>query len=250
MADELGPLHRSINPADVDTPPRSAPSLVVQGSNAVPVTVDTTLTVTPDALPHLDLARQRIPHGEQDLIILEDSTAPTSVTFTITTPGETLAPTADGGALVLDSHHQPVAFIAAPWAHDAAGNPIPTTYTITPTSLTQTITPPTTATYPITADPKITWGIITGTIYFNKEETAFIAAYGLSYGYYQYLLAILPPTEAIGDLSSTVTVYAAAAQWLGKCLAIKFGLSAPRLFSGPPAPPFITPEVYSGRYCT
>jgi hypothetical protein len=233
----------------------------MQGVSAAPVTVDTTLTVTPDALPHLDLARQRILHGEEDLIMLQDASAPTTVTFILTTPGDTLAPTTDGGALILDSHHQPVAVIAAPWAHDAAGTSIPTAYTITPTTLTQTITPPTTATYPITADPKITWGIITGTIYFNKEETAFIAETILAgvdpvyvWQYLRVLYALPNPyTKFFAAVVAEIMLDAYAATWQGKCLKIKFGLSRPSLLSfslKDGLTPFITPQIYSGGYCS
>jgi len=220
VAAELGMLHSSVNPEEVDSPPPGTPSLAMQGVSAAPVTVDTTLTVTPDALPHLDLARQRILHGEEDLIMLQDASAPTTVTFILTTPGDTLAPTTDGGALILDSHHQPVAVIAAPWAHDAAGTSIPTAYTITPTTLTQTITPPTTATYPITADPKITWGIITGTIYFNKAETAQVAA---TAGFVASLARYLPsPWNTVLDLFANYYSFMAAyVLTLGECLAIK-----------------------------
>jgi hypothetical protein len=223
VADELGMMHRSINPADFDTPPRSAPSLVVQGTNAVPITVDTTLTVTPDALPHLDLARQRISHGEEDIILLQDPAAPTTVTFTLTTRGDTFAPTTDGGAVVLDPHHQPIAVIAAPWTHDATNTPLTTTYTITPTTLTQTITTTPTTTYPVTADPKITWGIITGTIYFNKEETAFIAA-GSSFVFALAKDLPSPWNFVLMAVAGFVGARAAAALSVGKCLAIKSDL--------------------------
>src|SRR5579875_1375350 len=204
VADELGMMHRSINPADFDTPPRSAPSLVVQGTNAVPITVDTTLTVTPDALPHLDLARQRISHGEEDIILLQDPAAPTTVTFTLTTRGDTFAPTTDGGAVVLDPHHQPIAVIAAPWTNDATHTPL-------------------TPTYPVTADPKITWGIITGTIYFNKEETAFIAA-GSSFVFALAKDLPSPWNFVLMAVAGFVGARAAAALSVGKCLAIKSDL--------------------------
>ncbi|WP_405787196.1 hypothetical protein OG753_04075 [Streptomyces sp. NBC_00029] len=55
---------------------------------------------------------------------------------------------------------------------------MPTSYSLDGNTLVQTIeTGPDTA-YPVVADPHYTWGIISGTVYFNKSETKVIALGG------------------------------------------------------------------------
>lgn len=60
--------------------------------------------------------------------------------------------------------------IDAPWAVDAAGNPVETSYRIDGTSLVQTIAPGPRTEYPVVADPSISlgWKIY---VKFNKTET-------------------------------------------------------------------------------
>ncbi|WP_031155363.1 hypothetical protein [Streptomyces erythrochromogenes] len=80
---------------------------------------------------------------------------------------------APGGAGAVARGH-----IDAPWAKDANGKAVPTSYRLDGNTLVQTIeTGPDTA-YPVVADPHYTWGIISGTVYFNKSETKVLALGG------------------------------------------------------------------------
>jgi len=80
-----------------------------------------------------------------------------------------------GGAAVLtDGGYEGMAFIvatiAAPWAVDATNEPVHTYFTVEDSSLVQHLDHRGAA-YPVIADPQYTWGIITGTAYFNRQET-------------------------------------------------------------------------------
>lgn len=61
--------------------------------------------------------------------------------------------------------------ISAPWAYDATGKALPTSFTISGDTITQHVDA-TGAVFPVVADPHYTWGWISGTVYFNKTETA------------------------------------------------------------------------------
>lgn len=63
-----------------------------------------------------------------------------------------------------------VGTVAAPWAVDATNEPVHTYFTVEGSSLVQHLDHRGAA-YPVIADPQYTWGIITGTAYFNRQET-------------------------------------------------------------------------------
>jgi len=119
-----------------------------------------------------------------------------------------------------------------PWARDATGKALPTTFSVAGQTVTQHVDK-TGAQFPVTADPHFTWGWITGTVYFSKSETikaagsaAFIAAIG----------AFAPPPFDV-LLVASAGWYALVATWAsadGKCLKIKSTGSA---------------SEYSGGYC-
>jgi len=73
--------------------------------------------------------------------------------------------TADGTAVK-------IGHVEAPWAIDAAGRSVRTSYEVTSNALVQTVYPAEDTTFPVLADP--TWGVTLGispTAYFNKHET-------------------------------------------------------------------------------
>ena len=85
----------------------------------------------------------------------------------------------------------------------------------------------------LTPTAQFTWGWITGTIYFNKRETALIAAFG---GMAGYLAALIGPWGVlVGSHIGSITAVASLASSSGRCLKIKV--------------PAITPGIYSGGYC-
>ncbi|MFF0570986.1 hypothetical protein ACFYT7_25610 [Streptomyces sp. NPDC004041] len=125
-----------------------------------------------------------------------------------------------------------VGTIDAPWAKDAHGKDVPTRYRLEGDTLIQTIDTHSGTAYPVVADPKFDWGIVTGTLYFNKSETRKAVESG---GFLTAAAAMIPGPGA----PSAVTIagwstMAAIAQRHGKCLKINTWLK---------------PNEYSGGYC-
>ncbi|MEU4917951.1 hypothetical protein AB0G29_01075 [Streptomyces parvus] len=91
-----------------------------------------------------------------------------------------------GGYLITrgaGGHKLVVGTIDAPWATDAAGRPVPTDYRLEGVMLVQTVTPSSATTFPVVADPKLTYGV---GIYFNAtgaEWKSYAIAAG-SVGYF------------------------------------------------------------------
>lgn len=95
--------------------------------------------------------------GVQMLTTIADESAPTSYEYTLALePGLTLQ-LVDGGAEVTDTDGRTVMTVTAPWAKDAAGQSIPTHYTVDGNTLVQVVehTSVSDAVYPVVADPAI-----------------------------------------------------------------------------------------------
>jgi hypothetical protein len=162
--------------------------------------------------------------GAASIITLKDSSAPTSYDFPVTLrAGGALIATADGGFdMTSPADHAAgavsVGHIDPPWAKDATGKNLPTSFTLNGSTLTQHVNT-TGAQYPVTADPHYTWGWISGTVYFNRSETikaavstAFIAGVG----------AFAPPPFDL-IMAASAGWYSVVAGWASadnKCLKI------------------------------
>lgn len=135
-------------------------------------TFDETTTVYTDALPGTSLAAQALEDGgARALIVIENADAPTEYRFPIeATTGSTLELQDDGSVNVIDPDGIPVGNIATPWATDGNGRAIPTSYRLDGMSIIQVVHH-VDAAYPVVADPKFTWGWVTGTAYYNRAET-------------------------------------------------------------------------------
>ncbi|WP_189748156.1 hypothetical protein [Streptomyces nojiriensis] len=149
--------------------------------NAAGTTSAAGTTVYPNAAAHIDLATQAtVDGGARALVTLKNANAPTTQRFNLGLPdGATLIADGTGGYDIVTSAGGAVrGHIDAPWAKDANGKAVPTSYSLDGNTLAQTIeTGPNTA-YPVVADPHYTWGIISGTVYFNKSETKVLALGG------------------------------------------------------------------------
>jgi len=173
-------------------------------------------TVVSDASS--SLAIQPLAHGVR-LMSVYTSKAQNSTTYGVSLPvGEMLQLDALGGVLVIQNGKW-VGRFSAPWAVDANNRSLLTSYSITSNTITQTVDT-TGAQFPVVADPHYTWGIITGTVYFNKNETAKAAAS------WQYIAAIgafaPPPFDVI--LVASASYYSLIATYAGidnKCLEVK-----------------------------
>lgn len=187
--------------------------------DAAGTTSEAGTTVYPDAAAHTDLATQAtVDGGARALVTLKNAAAPTTQRFDLGLPdGATLIADGAGGYDIVTSANGAGAVtrghIDAPWAKDANGDSVPTSYSLDGSTLVQTIeTGPDTA-YPVVADPHYTWGIITGTVYFNKKETKLLALGGT-------VVSWIPnPAAVIGGRS--VAGIAGAAVAANKCIKIK-----------------------------
>jgi hypothetical protein len=116
--------------------------------------------------------------GLQVLVVIDDVTAPTEYRFDMTVPdGATLRATVDGGAEVVGSDGVVVTAVAPPWAVDANGASVPTSYRIEGFTLVQAVAHHG-AVHPVVADPNIgncVWWQAACTVYFSTIETRRIA---------------------------------------------------------------------------
>ncbi len=95
--------------------------------------------------------------GLQVLVVIDDATAPTEYRFDMTVPaGAVLRSTVDGGAEVVGSDGVVVTAVAPPWAVDANGASVFTSYRVEGATLVQSIAHVGTV-YPVVADPW--WGL-------------------------------------------------------------------------------------------
>lgn len=129
--------------------------------------------------------------------------------------------------------------ITAPWAIDSHGNKLPTSYTLEGNTLVQSVDT-VGASYPVTVDPLFTWGYISGTVYFNINET-WELAWGSSY--VSDLLSFAPaPFDFIGSIYfAGISAYAESVASAGMCVDIKVALYYAFI-------PY--PGAYSGGYCS
>lgn len=118
--------------------------------------------------------------GVRMLTVIDNSNASTKYDYKIAVPsGGTIKVTTDGGAVVLDNAKQVIAVVEKPWAKDANGALVQTYFTTNGQTLTQVIKHDTHGVaYPVTADPRFSWGWSGVTVYFNRSETAFIGRAG------------------------------------------------------------------------
>lgn len=216
--------------------------------NATGTTSAAGTTVYPNAAAHTDLATQAtVDGGARALVTLKNADAPTTQRFDLGLPdGATLIAdgaggydivTSAGGAGVVVRGH-----IDAPWAKDANGKAVSTSYSLDGNTLVQTIRTGHDTAFPVVADPHYTWGIISGTVYFNKNETKVLALGGTVVGWLPHPAAIVGGRSLMG-----IAGYAAAT---GQCIKFKVN---PSLAALSPAAAVAGSGTYSGSagdgYC-
>lgn len=176
-------------------------------------------------------------HRAATVITIDSAAAASTFEFPLTIPsGDSLQETADGGFDVVHDVGGGVGItighLDAPWARDAVGRPLPTAFRLHGETLVQAVDTGS-ATFPVVADPKITWGWVTGTIYFSRQETASIAVYGASSGFFA---ALVPGWGyALSAYASVLVTAANKARASNQCLKVKI--------------PTLVPQSYSGGYC-
>ena len=146
----------SVSKADLsDVDPSTAP---VPGGGragmAVPTSDGGTLGITPTDTPSGHASVTPDEANNRYLITAQDPQAPNDYHFHLSMPqGSSAQPNRDGGVDVVNPAGRTTQTIAAPWAHDATGAPVPTHFTVAGNTLTQHIDPGPDSVYPIIADP-------------------------------------------------------------------------------------------------
>ncbi|MER5642511.1 hypothetical protein ABT095_36930 [Kitasatospora sp. NPDC002227] len=135
-----------------------------------------------------------------------------------------------------------IASFEAPWAKDAHGKPVPTQYRVEGSTLVQSVDTNSSTAFPVVADPKMTWGWVTGTLYFNRAETQ-KATFGA--GAIASIIGSIPLPDwvkvAMGGYMTGIIYQANVAYSGGNCLKLKLV-----------PPSMILPQVYSNSdnsYC-
>ena len=98
------------------------------------------------------------PHGSQTLITVESDKALRDYRFPLAlAAGSTAKVEADGSVLIRDAAGRVTSTFVSPWAFDADGKPVPTTFRIEDNTLVQHIDFNSSNAFPLTADPSIQW---------------------------------------------------------------------------------------------
>jgi hypothetical protein len=164
------------------------------------------------------VAVQVITNGVRELFALNNADAPTDFSVPLDLPaGASLIANDEGGydIVTLDANGtaSTQAVISAPWATDANGRSLPTSYTLDGTTLTQHIDT-SGAAFPVIADPKVDWGWTSYTVYFSWRETKLLALGGTIAQW------IPTPWTVIGG--RIIAVWAGIAVATDRCVKIKY----------------------------
>jgi len=174
-----------------------------------------------DVVAKVDIRIETADTGFAVLAEFESPSDPSDLRFETSIPeGAMLALTEDGEIDVIGSDGVTIGTFGTPWAIDAQGAPVETSYSLDGTTIVQTVAHGEEFAYPVVADPKFTWGWVTGTLYFNKFETQLICAYGAVaftwLGIAGFWLGIV--TVTVGAYITGSACTAAALDW---CIKVK-----------------------------
>jgi len=129
------------------------------------------------------VVQPQIDGGARMITVLESPAAPSRFDYSVTlAAGQAISLTSDGGAVVTGLAGGTILAVPAPWAFDAAGAPVLADYSLTDTTLTLTVHPTDTTTYPIIADPwwkpwTWSWGSTSG--YVSSRWRGWLAGFSL-----------------------------------------------------------------------
>ncbi|WP_369215285.1 hypothetical protein [Streptomyces flavofungini] len=167
------------------------------------------------------------------LITLKDATAPTEYRFALDLPsGARAVADEDGGVLVVDGAGDLVGTFQAPWAKDAHGRPVATSYRVKGDDLVQSIHTDASTAYPVVADPKwwdktkeIAGGIVSDTWNSMKCGGALAAAFHPGTASYKAIKAAGGVKKLVAVLSG-VNSKRGAASALGSGFTTLFGVKS------------------------
>ncbi|MCC3650668.1 hypothetical protein LIX60_04035 [Streptomyces sp. S07_1.15] len=187
---------------------------------------DNGTTIYQEARTSTDFALQPTSDGSaRALVVLKDDSAPNEQHFDIGMPaGAVLAEDEDGTVDVLVEAPEgayELGEFTAPWAKDANGNAVPTSYRVEGDTVVQTVETSPSSAYPIVADPKWNWGIISGTVYFNKKETVKLSGGAATVSALLGIWLPSPIAKALASYAAVIAAKAAIASGKGKCIKVK-----------------------------
>ena len=122
---------------------------------------------------------EEVADGQQTTFTISSPDSEHTRTFDFNLTEESRIEQIDGFFFIVEND-RPVIRISAPWAKDAYGNDVTTWFTTDGKTLTQHVERTGAGYYPLTVDPRWTWGRISEHVYFSKEETKKFAAAGAS----------------------------------------------------------------------
>ncbi|MFF3277517.1 hypothetical protein ACFYWU_42375, partial [Streptomyces chrestomyceticus] len=162
---------RSTGDAKAGTATGDAVSITLPGTkNVTGAKAGKNTTVYPGAAKATDLAVQPTTDGGiRALAVLKDTTAPREQRYDIGLPaGARLVKLNNGAVAAIAKNGTLLGGFTTPWAKDANGKPVPTSYRVDGNTLVQTVRIANTTAFPVVADPK--WldeaakGVTTGMI--------------------------------------------------------------------------------------
>lgn len=114
---------------------------------------------------------------------------------------------------------------------------MPTHFRVEGTVLIQTVNPSPTATYPIVADPRITWGFPVSTVWFDRNETTTIAS-GAAACSFVVSKSPQPLGIAMYFACGAMSIYAGYLLGTGRCLAVNVNTPVAAITPGGGVTPF------------
>ncbi len=188
------------------------------------------------ANPDVTLAAEApLAGGVRALIVIDGDLAPTEYVFPLELPdGASLEPSDGGSVDIVDEAGSTIAFVAPPWAVDANGRPLTTSFEVRGDTLVQHVDHRGAA-YPVVADPWVQGdcGWATCTIRFDRAATRNARDAGWLVAAAAGACAVVGGVTAIicgaAIAPSAVVIAVAAGRYYeeGKCLGIKFTKTYP-----------------------
>ncbi|MBX7266013.1 hypothetical protein KIF24_08215 [Micromonospora sp. Llam7] len=128
-----------------------------------------------DVARDMDALVRPVEGGAQILTVMYTAAAPGTHYYELSLPAGTSVKAVGAGFVLIDSAGLVVGAIEAPWAKDASGRYLPTSYTLNGSTLVQT-TDTAGAAFPVVADPKLTYGFGVYLNMFGWEARAYAIA--------------------------------------------------------------------------
>ncbi|QGV79976.1 hypothetical protein [Streptomyces ficellus] len=139
--------------------------------------------VYPSAARDADLAVQPTAQGVRSLIVIKSETAAKEYRFGLDLPTGAVTEHQDDGSVIVSKDGEILGTFTAPWAKDARGAAVPTSYRVEDGALVQTVAFDENTAFPVVADPS--WW----------EETKYLAVCGAAVA--GVLLSFLPAGSSI-----------------------------------------------------